>query len=106
MTPKILSRSLSLTGVILLLLAGGCASSGHGLPPVPEEPEIPSLLEAALASGEARCPVCGQILPTDQSMAYVYAGRTYHFCRPECLKEFKRVPRDYLPPGTRGPDEH
>ena len=46
---------------------------------------------------EERDPVCGMSVdPATAAWRHVHAGRTYFFCRQECLEQFKAEPEKYL----------
>lgn len=48
---------------------------------------------------EERDPVCGMFVdPVTAVWRHVYAGRTYFFCRPDCLEQFKADPARYMAP--------
>ncbi len=40
------------------------------------------------------CPVMGQAASKDYS--YVHEGKTYYFCCPSCIEEFKKNPANYI----------
>jgi len=40
-------------------------------------------------------PVCGMTLSEQTPFRYVYQGKTYHFCSPQCLHAFRDHPENY-----------
>ena len=45
-------------------------------------------------AGDMICPVDGEAV--DENVSYVYEGKRYYFCSPECLEEFKAYPGMYV----------
>lgn len=41
------------------------------------------------------CPVSKERLEGDTGYTYEYKGKTYYFCCPECIEEFKKDPDKY-----------
>ena len=49
-------------------------------------------------------PVCGmQIEIADSVGSQEYRGKTYYFCNPHCLEQFRAGPEKYLRPKTAAP---
>ncbi|BCS92762.1 MAG: small protein often clustered with efflux pumps [Metallosphaera javensis (ex Sakai et al. 2022)] len=44
-------------------------------------------------------PVCGEEVSAS-TYTYTYKGKTYYFCSPMCMAEFKKRPEKYLKQGT------
>ncbi len=59
--------------------------------------------ESAVSSGPM-CPVSGE--KASGKINYVYQGKTYLFCCPKCLKEFKKHPEKYVNLNTPPLGEH
>jgi Cu+-exporting ATPase len=56
------------------------------------------------ASVEVLDPVCGMtIAPEDAAGTVQYEGKTYYFCNPSCLEEFKANPKKYIQPQDTTP---
>jgi YHS domain-containing protein len=46
-----------------------------------------------------RDPVCDALLrPGQEGASITYQERTFHFCSPECKREFERHPKQYMTP--------
>lgn len=42
------------------------------------------------------CPVSGEPIMGNSKITYEYKGKTYRFCCPECIEEFKKDPEKYI----------
>ena len=52
-------------------------------------------------SGLVLDPVCGMTIdPSDAAGQYDYDGKTYYFCNPHCLEQFRADPRRFLEPAA------
>ena len=56
----------------------------------------------ALAKGEAKDPVCGMPVVSDEGWAHVFEGRTYRFCSKSCRMRFESAPLDFIPAVSNG----
>ena len=46
--------------------------------------------------GNKICPVSGEKINEDTKATYEYEGKTYNFCCPMCIEEFKKDPEKYI----------
>lgn len=44
----------------------------------------------------ASCPVLGTTMPKDKMIPYDYKGKTYYFCCPPCVEQFKKDPEKWI----------
>jgi len=51
--------------------------------------------ERLLVEEEVTDPICGMKIMPSRAIEYKYKGEMYHFCNPNCEKEFKRDPEKY-----------
>ena len=65
--------------VCCLFLANGCSAK-----------------EAVVDVGNKVCPVTGDKIDAKSNITYEYQGKTYHFCCPMCVPEFKNNPEKYI----------
>ncbi len=42
------------------------------------------------------CPVSKEKIEGEPEYTYEYMGKTYYFCCPECIEEFKKNPEKYI----------
>ncbi len=42
------------------------------------------------------CPVSGEEIGKETNITYEYKGKTYKFCCPSCVEEFKKDPEKYI----------
>lgn len=42
------------------------------------------------------CPVSGEEISKETNITYDYKGKTYRFCCPDCVAEFKKKPEKYI----------
>ncbi len=78
-----------LVAVFLSLVAVGCTDPG--------KPSRSIALGGADGDSTAlllTCPVSGK--PAQDDVAYVYKGRTIHFCSEDCIERFRTDPEKYL----------
>ena len=72
------------------------------------EQVAPASSSGAVDAGNTICPVSGDEVSSKAS--YVYQGKEYHFCCPECIKKFKKDPEKYISEmekgGSQGPAGH
>ncbi len=47
-------------------------------------------------AGKEVCPVSGEEIGKGTNITYEYKGKTYRFCCPSCLEEFKKDPDKYI----------
>ncbi len=59
--------------------------------------------ESAVSSGSI-CPVSGE--KASGKITHAYQGKTYSFCCPKCLKEFKNHPEKYVNLNPESVGEH
>ena len=52
--------------------------------------------EKATSAGKEVCPVSGEEIDKDTNITYEYKGKTYRFCCPSCVEEFKKDPEKYI----------
>ena len=52
------------------------------------------LSPVAFAETGLMCPISGE--KANNKITYAYQGKTYSFCCPKCIKEFKKNPEKYL----------
>ncbi len=48
------------------------------------------------APGQVVCPVSGEPVNKATAATYTYKGKTYYFCCPACISEFKKDPEKYI----------
>ena len=46
--------------------------------------------------GNKVCPVTGDKINPKNNVTYEYQGKTYHFCCPMCVPEFRKNPEKYI----------
>lgn len=87
---------LSLIGVLVFGMPGlasamMCGSGGHkgeaNVQPAPEE---------AVNVGNKACPVSGEHIKEGEAIKVEHEGKTYNFCCPSCIGEFKKDPQRYI----------
>lgn len=80
-------RRLVVFTSILLLIAGVAyaAENAHT-----------EQVKAAENAGDKICPVSGEKIEENTKLQYEYKGKTYDFCCPGCLEEFKKNPEKYI----------
>ncbi len=49
---------------------------------------------AVVNAGNKTCPVSGD--KVNPKLSYDYKGKSYHFCCPHCIGDFKKDPEKYL----------
>ena len=87
----LLAVSLLLFGINSPLFAMMCdmgSGGGHG-----EARAETTEKGSAENVGNKMCPVTGD--PVDGKTSYEYEGKTYNFCCPGCIDEFKKNPEKY-----------
>lgn len=47
-------------------------------------------------TGDKICPVSGEKIHEKTAATYKYEGKTYNFCCPMCIEEFKKNPAKYI----------
>lgn len=52
------------------------------------------VIGSALADEAGICPVIHN--PASKEHSYIYKGKTYYFCCPMCIEEFKKEPQKYI----------
>jgi YHS domain-containing protein len=66
------------------------------------QPSISHIVASGTAAAEPAGsidPVCRKKLNGRRAVARLeYRGRTFHFCRPDCLEAFVKGPQKYVPP--------
>lgn len=50
----------------------------------------------AISVGNKICPVSGEKINEKMKATYEYEGKTYNFCCPMCIDEFKKDPKKYI----------
>ena len=63
---------------------------------MPESPQAEPAKPAADKAAMASCPVLGTTMSKDKMIPYEYKGKTYYFCCPDCVTQFKAHPEKYL----------
>ncbi len=84
--------------VLLLLVPTGCQDR------IPDDPRAPEqgLLQAGAEPAEDifACPTCvfdhTCTHPRRESVAMVHDGKRYHFCKAQCLVDFRKEPEKYV----------
>ena len=76
----------TLGAVLLCGILGGCAGK--------ESAAAPATQPMAGAPVNKYCPVDTD-KPIDPKVLYVYDGKTYGFCCPDCINDFKKDPAKY-----------
>ena len=52
--------------------------------------------EDPVDAGNKICPVTGDRIDPKSDITYEYNSKTYHFCCPMCVPEFKKNPEKYI----------
>jgi len=87
--------------IVLVLVSAGLLILLNGSTVVQAEdmPEGSTVTSGAAEStnvGNRICPVSGEKINEDTKATYEYEGKTYNFCCPMCIEEFKKDPGKYI----------
>ena len=52
--------------------------------------------EKAASPAAEVCPVSGEAITGNEKITYEYKGKTYRFCCPPCVEDFKKDPEKYI----------
>lgn len=81
--------ALGICGSVFAMM---CGSGGHGSHET--EAVAAQANGKAVDVGNSACPVSGDNV--DGKTTYEYRGKTYNFCCPMCIDEFKKDPAKYI----------
>jgi len=91
----LLSLAGLILGFVITALISRRMSSGSRLNPV-----ITRIIKPALKAPESSMaidPVCKMALnPTEAPASFIYRGKSYYFCHPNCRESFMEDPENYL----------
>ncbi|MDD5449820.1 MAG: YHS domain-containing protein [Candidatus Omnitrophica bacterium] len=77
------------------MCGSGSGAKGHG--GHVEAAETGSSAQTAVEEvGNKICPVSGEEITEEGKATYEYKGKTYNFCCPMCIDEFKKDPEKYI----------
>lgn len=81
-------KGLAIFASILLLIAGVAYAA--------EQANTTEQAKKAEAVGNKICLVSSEKIDEKTALIYEYKGKTYSFCCPMCVEEFKRDPEKYI----------
>lgn len=88
--------TIALISAVLVCSANGLSFAMCGVCEGEHSAKTTTAEKGAINAGNKICPVTDSPIDEKTKATYEYKGKTYNFCCPMCIDEFKKDPEKYI----------